>query len=97
MVGDHIIDRQLIGCSDHGSSDVVEYPTTTQEAAALAFINNPANAGEVGLITVSIGGNDVTSCANASGGTSGILDCVEAADAGITTNVTGLVSSLDSR
>jgi lysophospholipase L1-like esterase len=84
------------GCSDYGSSDVVEYPTTTQEAAALAFINTPANAGRVGLITVSIGGNDVTSCANASGGDAGILGCIETADAGITTNVTSLVSSLDS-
>jgi lysophospholipase L1-like esterase len=85
-----------IGCPDYGSSDVVEYPTTTQEAAALAFINNPANAGEVGLITISIGGNDVTSCANASGGDTGILGCIETADTGITTNVTSLVSSLDS-
>jgi lysophospholipase L1-like esterase len=83
------------GCSDYGSSDVVEY-TGTQEAAALAFINNPANAGEVGLITVSIGGNDVTSCANASGGELGIFECIEAADTGITTNVTSLVSALDS-
>jgi lysophospholipase L1-like esterase len=85
-----------VGCSDYGSSDVVRYDTTTQEAAALAFINTPANAGRVGLITVSIGGNDVTSCANASGGTSGILACIETADAGITTNVTSLVSALDS-
>ena len=85
-----------IGCGDYGSSNVVEYPTTTQESAALAFINNPANAGEVGLITVSIGGNDVTSCANASGGEAGILTCIETADASITTNVTSLVSSLDS-
>jgi lysophospholipase L1-like esterase len=82
------------GCSDYGSSDVVEY-TGTQEAAALAFINNPANAGEVGLITVSIGGNDVTSCANDTGETA-IFDCIIAADGGITTNVTGLVSALDS-
>jgi lysophospholipase L1-like esterase len=85
-----------IGCGDYGSSNVVEYPTTTQEAAALAFINDPANAGQVGLITVSIGGNDVTSCANASGGEAGILTCIETADASITTNVTSLVSNLDS-
>jgi lysophospholipase L1-like esterase len=84
------------GCPDYGSSDVVRYDTTTQEAAALAFINNSANAGQVGLITVSIGGNDVTSCANASGGTTGILACIKTADAGITTNVTSLVSALKS-
>jgi lysophospholipase L1-like esterase len=85
-----------VGCPDYGSSDVVEYPTTTQEAAALAFINNPANAGEVGLITISIGGNDVTSCANVTGGTSAIFTCIQTADTGITTNVTSLVSALDS-
>jgi len=84
-----------IGCPDYGSSDVVEYPDTTQEAAALAFINNPANAGEVGLITVSIGGNDVTSCANVTGGELAIFECIEAADTGIATNVTSLVSNLD--
>jgi lysophospholipase L1-like esterase len=85
-----------IGCPDYGSSNVQRYDTTTQEAAALAFINDPANAGQVGLITVSIGGNDVTSCASASGGEAGILSCIATADASITTNVTSLVSSLDS-
>ena len=36
------------------------YPTTTQIAAATAFI--AAHKGHVGLITVSIGGNDVVPC-----------------------------------
>ena len=87
-----------IGCTESGfgpvaATDAVPYPATTQEQAALAFIANPANQGKVGLITISIGGNDVTSCARA-GSTGAILACVEAADSAITSNVTSLVSSL---
>jgi lysophospholipase L1-like esterase len=83
-----------IGCGDPAYSDAVPYPTTTQEQAALTFIAD--NPGEVKLVTVSIGGNDVTSCAGLSGATTAqILGCVEAADTAITTNVTSLVSSLD--
>ena len=37
------------------------YPTSTQMAAATAFI--AAHKGHIGLITVSIGGNDVVPCA----------------------------------
>jgi lysophospholipase L1-like esterase len=83
-----------IGCGDPASADAVPYPTTTQEQAALDFI--AANPREVKLVTVSIGGNDVTSCAGISGATtSQILGCIETADTAITTNVTSLVSSLD--
>jgi lysophospholipase L1-like esterase len=82
-----------ISCSQPAATHAVPYPTTTQAAAALAFI--AANPGEVGLVTVSIGGNDVTSCANDSS-EAAILTCVEAADTSITTNVTSLVGSLDS-
>jgi lysophospholipase L1-like esterase len=83
-----------IGCGDPASTNGVPYSTTTQEQAALDFI--AANPGEVKLVTVSIGGNDVTSCAGISGATtSEILGCVETADTAITTNVTSLVSSLD--
>ena len=52
-----------VGCG--GQQEVtheVLYPSTTQETAALDFI--AAHPGQIGLITVSIGGNDVTSCAN---------------------------------
>ncbi len=56
-----------IGCPDPAFANAVPYTTTTQEQAALDFI--AANPGEVKLVTVSIGGNDVTSCAGASGGT----------------------------
>jgi lysophospholipase L1-like esterase len=81
-----------LGCAQPAATDAVPY-TSTQEAAALAFI--AANPGQVGLVTVSIGGNDVTACANA-GSEGAIISCVEAADTSITTNVTSLVASLDS-
>ncbi len=87
----------VMGCVESGygpvaATDAVPYPTTTQELAALAFIK--AHPGQIGLITVSIGGNDVTSCASA-GGLGAILTCVENADTAITTNVGSMVSALD--
>ena len=87
-----------IGCIESGygpvaAFDAVPYPTTTQEQAALTFITD--NPGRVGLITISIGGNDVTSCAGA-GDLTAILTCVSTADAAISTDVVSLVSSLDS-
>ena len=87
-----------LGCTQSGfgpvaAFDAVPYSTITQAAAALQFINTPANAGRVGLVTVSIGGNDVTSCANA-GTTAQILGCIQTADSSITANVGSLVASL---
>jgi lysophospholipase L1-like esterase len=60
----------------------------TQVQAAVAFIT--AHPGQIGLITVSIGGNDVTSCASAASP----VACVEAAESAIQTNVTALVGDL---
>jgi lysophospholipase L1-like esterase len=87
-----------IGCLESGfgpvaAFDAVPYPSTTQEQAALTFIAE--NPGRVGLITISIGGNDVTSCANA-GSIGAIETCVTAADALISTDVGSLVAALDS-
>jgi lysophospholipase L1-like esterase len=79
-----------IGCN--GSQEVsheVLYPTTTQEQAALNFI--AANPGEIGLITVSIGGNDVTACAT----NPDPIICVLDASTTIKTNVDQLVASLN--
>lgn len=81
------------GCLEAGfgpvaATDAVPYPTTTQEQGAIAFI--AAHPGQVGLITVSIGGNDVTSCANAAN----TVSCVVAATSTIKTNVTQLVGDL---
>ena len=43
------------------STDAIAYPDQTQAEAAESFIRQ--HRGEIGLITVSIGGNDVTRCA----------------------------------
>jgi lysophospholipase L1-like esterase len=64
------------------------YPTTTQAAAALAFI--AAHRGHIGLITVTIGGNDVVPCATKPNTTA----CVLAATGDISTNVTSLAAQL---
>jgi len=86
-----------IGCTESGYGptaviDPVAYPTTTQEQAAIDFIGAPANYGKVGLITVSIGGNDVTACGSAVNP----ITCVTTAQATINTNVTLLVGALSS-
>ena len=54
-----------VGCPDvlPHTAGARLYPTTTQAAAAEAFLT--AHRGHIGLITVSIGGNDVTACAAA--------------------------------
>lgn len=67
----------------------MSYDSTTQEEAALNFI--AANPGKVGLISISIGGNDVTACA----GNSDPVGCVVAASTTISTNVGTLISDLD--
>jgi lysophospholipase L1-like esterase len=64
------------------------YPTTTQIAAATAFI--AAHKGHIGLITVSIGGNDVVPCAEKSNP----VACVATATAGIKINVTSIAAQL---
>ena len=64
------------------------YPTTTQIAAAVAFIS--AHSGHIGLITVSIGGNDIVPCARQSNP----ITCVGTAVTNIKTNVTSIASQL---
>jgi lysophospholipase L1-like esterase len=79
-----------IGCPDvlpHTTGGVT-YPTTTQEAAALSFLS--AHRGHIGLITVSIGGNDVTACASQANP----ISCVATAVAGMKKNVTNLATAL---
>lgn len=79
-----------VGCPDvlPHTAGGVSYPTTTQVAAAEAFLT--AHRGHVGLITVSIGGNDVTGCALQSNP----IGCVGTAVKSITTNVTALARDL---
>lgn len=64
------------------------YSHETQAAGAVAFIR--AHRGDIGLITVSIGGNTVTHCATVSNPT----DCVLAATPQIQKNVTELATEL---
>src|SRR3974390_3509181 len=54
---------KTIGCPDvlPGTAGGQTYPATTQMAAATSFI--AAHKGHIGLITVSIGGNDAIPCA----------------------------------
>jgi lysophospholipase L1-like esterase len=79
-----------IGCPDvlPHTAGAMSYPTTTQEAAAEAFLT--AHRGHIGLITVSIGGNDVTSCATQANP----IYCVSTAVTGIKNNVTALAQAL---
>jgi lysophospholipase L1-like esterase len=64
------------------------YPNKTQTAAAEAYLR--AHRGKVGLITVSIGGNDVTKCLNAADPTACVADAIKPLEA----NVTKLVKRL---
>jgi lysophospholipase L1-like esterase len=66
----------------------MSYPTTTQIAAAVAFITQ--HKGHIGLITVTIGGNDVVPCAESSNP----ISCVGTAVTTIKTNVTYTASLL---
>jgi lysophospholipase L1-like esterase len=64
------------------------YNNKTQTQAAEAFLK--ANRGKVGLITVSIGGNDVTKCVNQANATQCVADGVKV----IEKNVTALTKRL---
>jgi lysophospholipase L1-like esterase len=66
----------------------MSYTTTTQIAAAVSFIAQ--HKGHIGLITVSIGGNDVVPCSTSSNP----IACVGTAVTSITTNVTSTASQL---
>jgi lysophospholipase L1-like esterase len=79
-----------VGCPDvlKGTAGGQSYPDSTQVAAATAFLK--AHQGTVGLITVSISGNDVTACAK----DPNPVPCVSAATASIKTNVTSLAQQL---
>lgn len=79
-----------IGCPDvlpHTAGGVT-YPTTTQAAAAESFID--AHRGQIGLITITIGGNDVIPCAFVSAP----LPCLSTAVTHINTDVSTLLQGL---
>lgn len=79
-----------IGCPDvlPHTAGAVTYPTTTQAAAAEAFLST--HRGHIGLITVSIGGNDVLPCATQPN----LISCVSTAVTDITKNVSNLAMAL---
>ena len=70
------------------TAGAISYTATTQAAAAEAFI--VAHRGHIGVITVSIGGNDVTACAVRSDP----VACVANAVSLISENVTALATGL---
>src|SRR3954447_1899031 len=79
------------GCSpDQLGPGAAQYAPATQADAAEEFLK--AHRGQVELITVSIGGNDVTACA----AVTDPVSCVSAAIASIHTNLTTLVGRLRS-
>lgn len=67
------------------------YTTKTQAAAAEAFISS--HRGEIGLITVTIGGNDVTSCAGAQNATTCVLAVVPKIKKNVKTLASGLLKA----
>jgi lysophospholipase L1-like esterase len=80
---------QQVGCSlPAPGPDVVSYPTRTQVAAADRFIAR--HHGKVGLITVSIGGNDILGCTAAAN----FISCLTQALPGIETNLHELLTGL---
>jgi lysophospholipase L1-like esterase len=82
-----------VGCPDvlPHTAGAHLYPTTTQAAAADAFIT--AHRGHIGLITVSIGGNDVTACAAQASPIPCVATAVTSIDQNVTTLATGLRSA----
>lgn len=76
------------GCNPKALGPNGEQYTDPQATAAIDFIK--ANAGKVALITVSIGGNDVTSCAT----NPNPIGCVGEAVQSVKTNVTKLAQDL---
>jgi len=66
----------------------IAYPTTTQAAAAESFLRS--HRGHVGLVTVSISGNDVTHCATAPDPTTCLLTAIGTIKTNLATLLAGL-------
>lgn len=76
-----------VGCNAPATNGV-PYTTTTQLAAALAFI--AAHPGQIGLVTISIGGNDFDGCIGAADPTA----CITAAMPTMTANIQSATDQL---
>ncbi len=80
---------QQVGCSvDNPGPDTTSYPTQTQAAAASRFISR--HRGHIGLISVSIGGNDVLACDTAAQ----LLSCARSVLKVVERNLTVLLAAL---
>jgi len=64
------------------------YGQQTQAVAAEAFLR--AHAGHIGLVTVSIGGNDITACGQAANPTTCVATSLQTVKTNLTTLMTGL-------
>jgi lysophospholipase L1-like esterase len=80
---------QQLGCdADRLGPGAVGYPGQTQAKAATTFISE--HRADVGLITVSISGNDVTACAKATN----VASCLTSALVGVKANLKTLLIDL---
>jgi lysophospholipase L1-like esterase len=80
---------EQVGCPlSAPGPDAVSYPTGTQAAAADQFISR--HHGHIGMITVSVGGNDLLGCTNATI----FISCVTNTIVGIEANVHALLAGL---
>jgi hypothetical protein len=80
---------QQLGCSvDNPGPDTTSYPTQTQAGAASRFISR--HRGQIGLVTISIGGNDILACQAAAR----LLSCATSVLKVVKRNVTVLMASL---
>ncbi len=79
-----------VGCPLLGPG-ATPYPTESQASAALAFLR--AHKGEVGLITVSISGNDVTPCASAAQPTTCVTNAIKTINKNLSMLLPGLRSA----
>jgi lysophospholipase L1-like esterase len=78
-----------VGCSQPAAGpDTESYPTESQATAAGRFLSR--HKGQIGLITVSIGGNDIIACGEALHP----LACFAAAMPGVKRNLTLLLAAL---
>jgi lysophospholipase L1-like esterase len=75
------------GCPLLGPGGVA-YPDVSQAAAAEQFLDS--HRGKIGLITVSIGGNDITGCATQAQPVQCVTAALGTIDANLTTLLTGL-------
>ncbi len=80
---------QQVGCSvDNPGPDTTSYPTQTQAAAASRFISR--HRGHIGLISVSIGGNDLLACDTAAQ----LLSCAKSVLKVVKCNLTVLLAAV---